>query len=95
MTSLTLGTLTRVDISTIWPDGARDFMPWLAENSNINELGTVLDLELVEVSTEKAVGPYSADILRKDSATENDVVIENQFGSMFDKTLTQDSRMFF
>lgn len=55
---------------------ARDFTPWLAKN--ISELNKALGLELEVENTEVAVGPYSADILARDTGTGQYVVIENQ-----------------
>lgn len=80
MTKQTLGTLERVDVRTIWPDEARDFTPWLAGEANIKMLGDDLGLDLDVQTTEKTVGPYSADILCKDTVTDGWVLIENQFG---------------
>jgi len=73
-----LGTLTSVDVRTHWPNEASDFTPWLAQETNILELGAAIGLELEVEHTEVAVGPYAADILARDSATGGYVVIENQ-----------------
>jgi hypothetical protein len=75
-----LGTLKRVELRTIWPDEAADFTPWLAREENIGLLGEALGLELEVEHTEVAVGPYSADILARDSGSGGPVVIENQLG---------------
>ncbi len=56
------------------------FTPWLALEENISLLGNALGIELEVESTEVAAGPYSADILGRDSATGDYVVIENQLG---------------
>lgn len=71
-----LGILNTVPARQKWNNEARDFTPWLA--ANINELNKALGLELVVENTEVAVGPYSADILAKDTGTDQYVVIENQ-----------------
>ena len=44
-------------------------MPWLAWDENVKLLGDTIDLELeLEVeATEKNVGPFSADLLCKDT----------------------------
>jgi hypothetical protein len=73
-----LSTLDRIDPRTVWPSEARDFTPWLAEN--IGKLGEVLGLELEATETEAAVGEFSVDILAKDLATDEMVIIENQYG---------------
>lgn len=71
-----LGKIKEVPLRTIWKNEAQDFTPWLAEN--INELGAALGLELEFEDKEVSVGPYSADILAKDTGTGQFVVIENQ-----------------
>ena len=72
-----LGELESVDVRRLWPHEAADFTPWLASEENISKLADALGLELEAEGTEVAVGPYSADILARDSAG-NYVVIENQ-----------------
>lgn len=71
-----LGILKTVTPRQKWNNEARDFTPWLA--NNISELNKALGLELEVENTEVSVGPYSADILAKDTGTDNYVVIENQ-----------------
>jgi len=73
-----LGKLKRLDPRTIWSSESRDFTPWLAEN--INMLGEVLGTELEVSATETTIGDFSLDILARDLATGNNVVIENQYG---------------
>src|SRR5438105_529419 len=73
---LNLGLLKTVSARIKWISESRDFTPWLAEN--INHLSHALGLELEVENTEVAVGPYSADILAKDTGTGKFVVIENQ-----------------
>lgn len=70
------GILKTVPARQKWTNEARDFTPWLA--NNISELNKALGLELEVENTEVAVGPYSADILAKDTGTGQYVVIENQ-----------------
>ena len=41
-----LGSLEHVDLWTIWPDEARDFSPWLAQEENLRRLSEALNLEL-------------------------------------------------
>jgi len=71
-----LGILKTVSARQKWTSEARDFTPWLA--NNITELSKALGLELEVENIEVAVGPYSADILAKDTGTGKYVVIENQ-----------------
>jgi len=73
-----LAQLSIVDARTVWPSESNDFTPWLAEESNLELLGSALGLELELVGTEIQVGPYSADLLAKDTANDRNVVIENQ-----------------
>jgi len=71
-----LGKLMTITPRKKWNNEARDFTPWLA--NNINELSNTLGLELEVENTEVAVGPYSADILARDTGTGKYVIIENQ-----------------
>jgi hypothetical protein len=77
-TSIPLGQLAKVDIREVWSNEASDFTPWLAEEQNIRLLGDAIGLELELEAQEKDVGPFRADILCKDTATGNWVLIENQ-----------------
>ncbi len=71
-----LGKIKNVPLRNIWKNEALDFTPWLVEN--LNDLGQAVGLELEFEDKEVAVGPYSADILAKDTGTGQFVVIENQ-----------------
>jgi len=71
-----LGELKRVPLRKIWKNEAYDFTPWLAENIEIIGEATGLDLEFE--AKEVSVGPFSADILAKDSGSNKYIVIENQ-----------------
>ena len=71
-----LGELKLLQLRTKWINEAYDFTPWLA--NNIEVLSEAVGLELEVENTEVAVGPYSADILAKDTGTGKYVVIENQ-----------------
>ncbi|HOD88700.1 MAG TPA: DUF4268 domain-containing protein [Bacteroidales bacterium] len=71
-----LGILKSIEPRQSWENEARDFTPWLA--NNIAELNKALGLELEVENTEVCAGPYFADILAKDTSTDNYVVIENQ-----------------
>lgn len=71
-----LGILKNVPVRQKWTKEAKDFTPWLAKN--ISELNDALGLELEVENIEVAVGPYSADILAKDTGTGQYVIIENQ-----------------
>ncbi len=74
------GRLEPVAIREGWPREDSDFTPWLASGDNLEVLGTELGISLELVEIESSVGPFRADILAKQSGTENAVIIENQFG---------------
>lgn len=74
-----LGRLTRIDdLRAQWPGEASHFTPWLAEEDNIALLGDTLGIEMEVEAVEQNVGPFRADILAKDTATDGWVLIENQ-----------------
>lgn len=73
-----LGRLIRVNPRDVWQGEANDFTPWLAEEGNLSLLGDTISLELELEAQEKNVGPFRADILCKDTATGDWVLIENQ-----------------
>jgi hypothetical protein len=78
MTVTNLGRLERVDLRNIWVSEATDFTPWLARQENLAILADTLGLELELEAQERPVGPFRADILCKDVATDRWVLIENQ-----------------
>ena len=73
-----LGRLESVDLRTVWTSEADDFTPWLAEEDNLALLGDTIGLELEMEAQEKNVGPFRADLLCKDTASNNWVLVENQ-----------------
>jgi len=74
-----LGAWKRVNIRTLWPKEAADFTPWLCEEENLALLSREVGMDLALEGREVSVGPYSADILARDTATDSYVVIENQY----------------
>lgn len=75
---ISLGRLESVDLRAAWPDEAKNFTPWLADEENLALLGSVLGLQLEIEAVEKQVGPFSADILAKECTGGRWVLIENQ-----------------
>jgi hypothetical protein len=73
-----LGRLEQVDLRNAWTTEGRDFTPWLAQDENLRLLGDTLGIELQLEATEKDVGPFRADILCKDTASDAWVLVENQ-----------------
>ena len=73
---MNLGNIQQVSLREVWPNEARDFTPWLAEN--IDKLGNALGMDLEVQSAEAPVGSFSLDILAWDSGRGRPVIIENQ-----------------
>lgn len=73
-----LGRLQSVEPREVWPGEASHFTPWLAKEDNLKLLGETIGIELELEAQEKDVGPFRADILCKDVATNEWVLIENQ-----------------
>ena len=73
-----LGRLEKLDLRTYWKKEATDFTPWLAQDENIQLLSEITGIELEVQSQEAGVGPFSADILCKDTINDHFVLIENQ-----------------
>ena len=71
----TIGNLESVPIRKVWADEARDFTPWLAENTD--RLSEALGMDLEHEGTEIGVGRFSADIVLRDASTGLRVVVEN------------------
>lgn len=76
MTTPNLAKIERVGLREAWPNEARNFTPWLADN--IAELGEALGMDLELQQTEASVGGYSLDVLATDLNQNRPVIIENQ-----------------
>ena len=75
--------LTHVKLREAWPDEARHFTPWLA--NNIDLLGAKLDLTLEQVQVEVTLPSAGrVDICARQAGTGANVVIENQLGESDD-----------
>lgn len=73
-----LGRLEKLELRKYWRSEAQDFTPWLASDENIALLGEVIGMELEVQGREESVGPFSADILCRDTINDHFVLIENQ-----------------
>lgn len=73
-----LGRLEKVELRNVWMSESSDFTPWLAQPENLKLLGEAITIDLELEAQEKEVGPFRADLLCKDTATDNWVLIENQ-----------------
>ena len=78
MSTKALGHLKKVDLREAWVSESSGFTPWLAQEENLKLLGEAIGIDLELESQEKDVGPFRADILCKDTANDNWVLIENQ-----------------
>ena len=70
------GTLQNLNLREVWPDEARDFTPWLAEN--LDRLSQAIGIQLQLEGSEVRVEQFSADILARDPNDQSLVLIENQ-----------------
>lgn len=73
-----LGRLEEVNVRELWSHEQYDFSNWLANEENIDLLNEVLGLTLVDIEKEVFVGAYRCDLVAKDEASGQDVIIENQ-----------------
>lgn len=73
-----LGRLKRLELRDVWPNEATSFTPWLAREENLRLLGEAIGADLGLESQERPVGPFRADLLLRDLATEGWVLVENQ-----------------
>ena len=62
-----LGRLEQVELRSIWLNETNDFTPWLAQEDNLRLLGDAIGIDVELEAQERAVGPFSADILCKDT----------------------------
>ncbi|WP_456414697.1 DUF4268 domain-containing protein [Oceanithermus profundus] len=73
-----LGRLERVDLREVWRHEERDFSAWLAQEENIELLGSELGIELEVLQQEAPVGSFQVDLLAEEANTGRKVIIENQ-----------------
>lgn len=74
----TLGRMEPVELREVWAGEATDFTPWLGREENLAQLGDTLGLNLELEAEEQEVGRFQADLLCRDTATDQWVLIENQ-----------------
>jgi hypothetical protein len=77
--TIELGEIKKIGVRQLWKHEEQEFTPWLAKDENIGKLADAIGLELQVEGVEVPVGPFSTDVLAKDTSG-NFVVIENQFG---------------
>lgn len=70
-----VASLEEVPLREVWRDEARDFTPWLAADPV--HLGRALQMDLELEGSEVPVGPFSADVVLRDTNTGQRVVVEN------------------
>ena len=81
------GRLESKALRDAWPDEAKDFTPWLADN--LERLSEAIDIPLESEGTEVSVEQFAADILARNTDDGSAVLIENQLESSDHKHLGQ------
>lgn len=76
-----IGKVEKVDLREVWKHEASGFSKWLVEPQNIQYLNETINLNLVDIQTEKNVGGYKCDVVCRDEFTDKIVIIENQLES--------------
>jgi hypothetical protein len=71
-----LGTLERVEPSSLWNHEAHDFTPWLLANAEGLADALGIDLELEEA--EHRVGAFALDLVGRDATNDTILMVENQ-----------------
>lgn len=72
-----LGRVETVRPRDVWPHEAHDFTPWLL--ANVDVLASLLGMDsLVLEAAEHPVGDFSLDLIGRDEATNEKVIVENQ-----------------
>lgn len=77
--TMELGKMKRItDLRAVWPHEANVFTKWLAEESNLEELGNAVGIDIELVERESSVGSFNVDLYATESGTERKIIIENQ-----------------
>lgn len=71
-----LGRIVVVPLREVWVHEAHDFTPWLLANADV--LSDVLGMDLELSHAEHPVGGFSLDLIGRDTATGDSVIVENQ-----------------
>jgi hypothetical protein len=71
-----LGRVETVLPRDVWPHEAHSFTPWLL--ANVDVLSSLLGMDLVLEAAEHPVGDFSLDLIGRDEATGERVIVENQ-----------------
>lgn len=78
-TSVKLGKMKKVeDLRTVWKSEPRNFSKWLAEEENLNMLGTAIGIDITLEQLESKVGDFSVDLLAVETGSSRKIIIENQ-----------------
>ena len=78
MAEYDLSEIKAVELRDVWPNEARNFTKWLAEEDNLRLLGDAVEIQIGSAKTEASVGNFSVDILARNEERKTNVVIENQ-----------------
>lgn len=74
-----LGKMKRIhDLRTVWPHEANDFTKWLAEDVNLEELGSAVGIDIDLEERESSVGSFNVDLYATESGSGRKIIIENQ-----------------
>lgn len=69
--------ISEIELRNFFPGEGTDFTPWLTDNIEI--LGNVIGMDLIDAEREYKIGDFSLDIIAYESETKKVVAIENQF----------------
>lgn len=71
-----LSRLKVIPVRDVWKHEAHDFTQWMLDNADV--LSDVLGMELELTAAEHPVGGFSLDLIGREVATDNVVIVENQ-----------------
>ncbi|MFM8304827.1 MAG: DUF4268 domain-containing protein [Actinomycetota bacterium] len=84
---MNLGRLEYRSPREVWPDEARDFTPWLFDNSDA--LADAIGIEILIEQREHSVGPFFLDLFGEDQTHGCPLIIENQLSQTDHRHLGQ------